>query len=305
MPAPSTRAGFLLIVVSAVSFGGVAVLTKLALATGLSVLALSFWRWAIAFAALSPIIFVRRARRPPPRLTLAALALGVIGQFATSGLYTASLAELPANVASFLLYLSPVFVALAAATLLRERLTRRGVGALALAVLGLAFLTLAARLALAPLGVAFALAAAVAYSATIVTGRRLTRDADGLVVAWLIMAGATASFGAAALATRSWSLPLGVEAWREVVLLGVFSTALPVGTFYLALPRIGAPRAALVSTLEPVSTIAVAYFALGETFAPLQLIGAAAILVAVALLVTDRAPGEGADPSTIGPGANS
>jgi drug/metabolite transporter (DMT)-like permease len=283
------RRGLALVTVSAVSFGGVAVLSKLLLAAGMSVPASLFWRWAIAFAALAPFILARGLAGLDWRSAAAAFGLGVVGQGLTSGLYVASLQHVPAALGSFLLYLNPVFVALLAAVLLRETLSPRGLAAMALAVAGLGLLALAPGVMVAPVGVALALAAAFCYACLITAGRRLVERLEPLRVAWLIMAGATCSFGAAALVHGSFALPPSPASWAHVLLLGVVSTALSVGTFYLGLPLLGAPRTALMSTLEPVSTIAVAYVVLGELFTPVQATGAAIVLAAVVLLATERA----------------
>lgn len=292
------RRGMALIILSAVSFGGVAVLTKLVLASGLGVLALSFWRWGIAFAAVAPVVMLARGLRMTWRAAAAAFGLGVVGQVATSGLYTWSLAFVPAALGSFLLYLNPVFVAALSASLLREALTRRGLLALGLAMLGLALLAFAPDVRLVPLGVALALASALAYACTIVAARRLVAGEDPLRVAVLLMAGATAGFAAGALLTGQWALPPTRAAWLHLLLLGVGSTGLSIATFYLALPLLGAPRAALVSTLEPVSTVLVAYVVLGELFTAVQAAGAVLILAAVALLArADARPARGRGPA--------
>lgn len=282
------RRGLLLITVSAVSFGGVAVLSKLALAAGMGVANLQFWRWGIAALALAPLVLLRE--RPPWRVALPAFALGFVGQGLTSGLYIASLQHVPAALGSFLLYLNPVFVALGAAALLGERLRGRGLVALAVAVAGLALMAFAPGVDAAPLGVALALAAALCYAGVILAGRRLTAREPPLRVAAVLMLGATCSFGLFAAATGTWAPPPSLAVAAQVVLLGVGCTALSVGAFYLALPLIGAPRAALVSTLEPVSTLAVAAVVLGEWFTPLQFAGGGLILVAVAVLATEVPP---------------
>ncbi|MCA1812839.1 MAG: DMT family transporter [Halobacteriales archaeon] len=273
------RAGLALIVASAVSFGGVAVLTKLSLAAGMGVLSLQALRWGIAFLAIAPFAL----RSLPRGIARRAFALGFVGQGLTSGLYTASIGLLPAALASFLLYLNPVFVAALSAALLREALDRRGLLALGVAVVGLGLLALAPGVLLAPLGIALALAAAVCYACVIVAGRKLTAQAEPLRVAGMLMLGATCAFAIGALVTGP-TLPRDTGTWGLVALLGVLCTGLSVGTFYLALPRIGAPRAALLSTLEPVSTLVVAFLVLGETFTAIQALGALLILGAVALL---------------------
>ena len=57
--------------------------------------------------------------------------------------------------------------------------------------------------------------------------------------------------------------------------------SVPIGAFYAGAQRLGAARAALVSTVEPVYTIVAAGILFGEQLTPTQLAGGAAILVAV------------------------
>ena len=54
------------------------------------------------------------------------------------------------------------------------------------------------------------------------------------------------------------------------------------GSFFLAsLPRIGAARASLLSTVEPVVTLVLAAALLGDRLSPIQLAGGALVLFAV------------------------
>ena len=55
----------------------------------------------------------------------------------------------------------------------------------------------------------------------------------------------------------------------------------PIGAFYAGAQRLGAARAALVSTVEPIFTIVAAGLVFGERLTPVQLLGGAAILGAV------------------------
>jgi drug/metabolite transporter (DMT)-like permease len=72
----------------------------------------------------------------------------------------------------------------------------------------------------------------------------------------------------------------------------VFSTILPLTTFFAGMRRVGPTAASLLSTLEPAFTIALAAIVLGEVLTRSQWMGGALILAAVVLLnlPTRRAP---------------
>jgi drug/metabolite transporter (DMT)-like permease len=57
-----------------------------------------------------------------------------------------------------------------------------------------------------------------------------------------------------------------------------------ISLFLAGLPRIGAPQAALVSTIEPVVTLGLAATLLGDRLTPGQLLGAAAVVLAVVIV---------------------
>jgi drug/metabolite transporter (DMT)-like permease len=92
----------------------------------------------------------------------------------------------------------------------------------------------------------------------------------------------------AAMATGRPTHPADIpaEAWLPLVLLGVFSTAVALQTFYAGSKRIGAANASLVSTVEPVYIIAMATLLLSETLTPVQMLGGALVIGGVLLAQT-------------------
>ncbi|CAN5514353.1 EamA family transporter [soil metagenome] len=90
------------------------------------------------------------------------------------------------------------------------------------------------------------------------------------------------------LAAGSTLDPRGIptEAWLPMIGIGVVSTALAVQAFYAGARRIGAAQASLVSTVEPVYTIALATLLLNEVLTAVQLAGGALVILAVLLAQT-------------------
>jgi drug/metabolite transporter (DMT)-like permease len=77
--------------------------------------------------------------------------------------------------------------------------------------------------------------------------------------------------------------------------MAVVATAIPATMFLAGLARIGATRAAIISTLEPATTVVLATLLLGEDLGLLRLVGGAMILAA-AVIVARNVPPDLAEP---------
>lgn len=255
-------AGAWLAVASAVAYGALAVLAKLAFAEGWNIPSLLAVRFVLAALVILPFAL----RQPGSwRGFGAGLLVGGIGYAGTTALYFPSLRHLDAALSSFLLYLAPVLVAVLSFFLLREPLGRRGLAALALSLAGLGLLSGGAVTGkISALGVALAAGSAVFYAGTVVASRRLARDVPWARSALAVCVGAAASYLAFGAATVQLSIPPSTRGFVYVALIGLLATGVALSLFFAALERIGAARASVILTLEPVSTFVLAAIVLGE-----------------------------------------
>lgn len=278
--------GALLAAASATAFGSLGVFAKLAYDEGWNVPSLLAARFAIAALCLLPF-----ALRAPGswRTFPASLALGVFGYAVVTAFYFPSLRRLPVALAAFLLYLAPPIVAGLSYVMLRERLGWRGLAAILLALAGLALLTLGAFTGeLSALGIALAVGAAVTYAGSIVAGRRVAQTAHWSRVTLGVCLGACATYLAFALATRQLAVPPGGRALLWVAGIGVVATGIAMPLFYAALARASASQVAVISTLEPVSTLVLAAIFLGQVPAWTGVLGGLLIAGAAALLAVAK-----------------
>jgi drug/metabolite transporter (DMT)-like permease len=88
------------------------------------------------------------------------------------------------------------------------------------------------------------------------------------------------------------------EAWPLLAAVGLVASFLAIQTFYAGVRRIGAAKAALVSTVEPPIIVVLAWLTLGQTLAPIQLVGAALILTGVIVAQTSPRPRGAPEPAT-------
>jgi drug/metabolite transporter (DMT)-like permease len=280
-------AGTLSCLASATAFGAMGVFGKLAYDEGANVGTLLATRFVLAAAVLWLLVLcaggARELRVLSRRDAGIALALGAVGYGAQAGGYFAALERLDASLLALLVYTYPVIVAVTAVALRRERASRRTAAALALASTGLVLvLAGAAAGALDPLGTALGLGAAVVYSAYILTSEGVAARVGPLALSTLVCTGAAMTLTLAGLAGGDLN-PGSVSAAGFAALSGLalVSTVAAVALFFAGLRRVGPTAASILSTLEPVVTVALAFVAFGESLGPTQLAGGMLVVLAV------------------------
>jgi drug/metabolite transporter (DMT)-like permease len=221
--------------------------------------------------------------RALPRRDIAiGLALGGVGYSAQAGGYFAALERLDASLLSLLIYTFPAIVAVTAIAFGRERASRRTATTLALASTGLVLvLAGAAAGALDPAGTALGLAAAVVYSAYILSSEGIATRIGPLALGTLVCTGAAATLTVGGIAGGALDPgAVSVEGYGWLAALAVVSTVGAVGLFFAGLRRVGPTAASILSTLEPVVTVGLAVAVFGESLGLTQLAGGALVLLA-------------------------
>ena len=285
--------GTVLCLASAAAFGAMGIFGKLAYEEGASVGVLLASRFTIAAALFWAILActggLRGLRRLPRRDLGIALALGAIGYCVQTGAYFAALERIDASLLGLLVYTFPVIVTVAAIALGRETAGRRTAVALALASAGLVLvLAGAATGGVDALGAALGLAAAVVYSVYILSSEGIASRLGPLVLSALVCTGAATTLTLAGLAGGGLE-PGDVTGtgWAWLACLAVVSTVGAISLFFAGLRRVGPSAASILSTIEPVVTVALAYVVFGESLGAAQLVGGALVLSAVLAM---RAP---------------
>ena len=268
--------GLVLVLVSAIAYGTAPILGKLAYASGVRPAALLAARFVIASA-----LFALLARRGAPawgeRVRLWGLGLVYVGNTFT---YFTALETVPAATVALLLYCYPVIVTLLSALVGFESLTLRSLAAAVLAFAGCA-LTAGGTVAKG-VGVVFALLAALIYSLYVVLSSRFAAEVPAETAALHVAQASAAVYLPWAL-LEGRGIPADPRPWLLVVAIAVVPTVVALRTFLSGLARIGPARAAVLSSLEVVVTMALSLSLLGERLGARQWAGAALILGAVVL----------------------
>ena len=253
---------------------------------------LSLGRLAVGAAVLGAVALSRGPLpRPTPRQWVSIVTIGVLW----FGVYNVALNEgeqrVDAGTAAMLIQVSPVLIALLAATFLSERFTPTlGLG-LALAFSGVAVIGLST----SPgggdrdvVGVVLCLVSAVVYSISLILQKPLVAKLSALHVTWLACSvGAVACLPyAGTLFDELGSAPTSSLWW--LVYLGVFPTAVAFTTYAYALNHMSASSLGVSTYLVPPITIVMGLVLLDEAPPGMAYLGGALALVGVA--VTRRRP---------------
>ena len=270
-----------MVVISAASFGTLAVLAPLAYRAGTNPITLLFLRFIIAGAVMVAVMVVRRVSFPKGKLLLGLVLMGGVWYVMQTLAYFTALRMASAGLVALLLYLYPALVTLLSRLVLKERVTKSKMMVLGLAMVG-TVLTIGLSAEGEIGGIVLALSAALLYASYIVVGEVLLRQVDSFPATTVIMLAAGVVYGGIVV-LGGFEAP-GTEAgWWAIIASAVLSIA-ALGLFFAGVERIGSANAAILSTVEPVVTVVLAGLLLGERIEPLRVVGGMCILAAVVFL---------------------
>ena len=274
--------GFILIFISAVSFGAVPVFTEFLYREGLNTQSVLFFRFAIAAVIMWLLVFLLKKKLPQRKDLLTLFLLGFLGYAGQSFSYFKALVFIPPSLVSILLYLYPVIVTLISVFILKERITYRKITALILAVGG-TVLVIGFKKGSDIRGILLGISAAVIYSVYITTSSDVLKRNNALSSTALIFSSAALFFSGFCMKTEL-ILPYSSFGWINIFLLAVVSTAVAAYTFFEGIKLIGAVNSSMLSTFEPVATIFLTAAVFNCRITVLQGIGTLLIIISAIIL---------------------
>lgn len=276
--------GVVFILISGAAFGLLPWFARIAYNHGAEPLGMLAVRFLIASFVLVVVSLFRRTSKARPHGVLAwqLFALGAIGYAPQASFYFFSVQRIDISLATIIFYTYPVFVVLASWVFLRHRPSVRVISCLAVAVIGAA-LTAGQVQAGSISGVLFMFGASLWYTGYIVLSSRVVHIAGAFTSLTYVMVGAAVAHGAVYLVVHP-NVPTDGTGWLAIAAASIIGTVLSMGFFFAGVSRVGPGEAAVLSTIEPVVSIAVGVLALNEQVTGFRLLGAALVLVSVAVL---------------------
>lgn len=279
------------VAVSSLAFGTLGIITSLAYREGVSPLPLLTWRFFFAALVLGALAS-RRSRTAlvvPPRDLVRYLALSVVGFGASSVLFFFALQHADPAICTALLYAYPAFVTVGAAALYKEHIPRSRWAAIAVVFVGciLVLNVFGGTTRVEPLGALLAVGAGVVYAAFNLMSQRWLPGRSSLTMMTYTFGFSSLFIGILTLSTGGWSSLVQWTSWTPVTwlymaLLIAIPTIVATLLYLRGIRSLGASEAGVISTLEPLFTVILAWVLLGDSLIGIQLAGIALIVGGVA-----------------------
>ena len=246
-------------------------------------------RFTLAGAVMIGVLSLRRSVRPTRAQLLSALLVGLLLPGANA-VVTVAEQEVPSSVAALLIASVPLWV-----ILMRrgsgERVSRAGIGAVLVGFAGVALLVRPGEQSgdATVLGLAAVVFAAVMWASGSFASPRLKLPRDGLVsTGWQMLLGGLVIVAVGLALGETAEVDPDAFSTRSVVALGyliVFGSWVAYTAYAWLLQNAPISKVSTYAYVNPVVAIVLGFLILDEVVTPITIVGAAIIIVAVALVV--------------------
>ncbi len=280
------QAGSLYIVLSAVLFGTMPLLAKVAYAHGSNAYTVAFGRFFFGSMILGAVISLLPgcSVKVDRRQLLELFKLSISYAMMPVLLYT-SYDHIDSGMATTLHFTYPVAVMLIMVVFCRKKLERKQIFCAVLCLAGMALLSSPDSQPSVP-GICLAVGSGIVYAVYIVLlGRSTARELHPLTLAFWMALFSAAEIGAVALVTRNLVFSLDRVGWVMEIGMALFTTVFALVLFQKGLFLCGEVKASLLSTFEPLTGIVIGIIAFQEELTSNKILGIIGVLMAAILLV--------------------
>lgn len=258
---------------------------------GVNTSSVLFLRFSIATLILGVVMIANRKSFAVTRGELTTMAsLGAL--MAVSSLtYYQSFRYMDAGIASTILFVYPVMVAVIMATFFREKVTATTITSIVLALAGIGLLYRGdAGISLSMTGVMLVMVSSLTYAVYIIIVNQSEIRMSIVKLTFYVLLICTMCLFAYSFTSSDLHLmlPPSPRAWFFACWLGLVPTVLSLLFMTIAVHEVGATPTAIMGALEPLTAVAIGVMMFGEAFTFRLCIGIVLILAAVLLIVAGK-----------------
>lgn len=260
---------------------------------GMSVDSVLFYRYAIATVMLGALMLAKGEPFRVRRSDILALAGAGILFALSSLLLFASYNYMDVGIASTILFVYPVFVAVLMASLFHERISHITLLAIALALVGIALLSQgeseSGETSVSLTGIILVVLSSLSYAIYMVAiNKSRLRHISSLQMTFYSLVFGSLLFVVRLGFLSDLQMPSGAISWVCVTSLGIFPTIISLLAMTVAIHDIGSTPTAILGALEPVTGLIIGIAMFGETLTGQSISGILLILVAVTLVIAAK-----------------
>lgn len=256
-------------------------------ATGIQVDSVLFYRYAFAVVMMAVLMKLNgKSFALKKNEILPLVVMGLLFSFSSLFLFQ-SFHYMDAGIASTILFVYPVMVALIMAVFFKERLSLIKIASIAMAFAGISMLYKGeGGVSLSAIGVAYVLASSLVYAIYIVgVNHSVLKTMSGLKLTFYAILFGMSIYVVRLRGCMDLQPLVETSQWVNAVGLALFPTLLSLVTITKAIHHIGATPAAILGALEPVTALFVGVMVFGEHLTGGNVVGILLILSAVTLIV--------------------
>ena len=246
-----------------------------------------FFRFGIAAVMLAVMMLVqRRSFALTRRELLTLIPLGILMGTSSATLYI-SFNHMDVGIASTLLFVYPVMVAVIMAAFFREKVTAATVISILLSLAGISLLNKSGDgSSLSVLGVTLVMLSSLSYAIYIVVVNKSNlRLSSVKLTFYVLLFGLIPILGVTFATGGTLQMLVTPRQWIYATQLALMPTVLSLVLMVVAVHDIGSTPTAILSAIEPITAVAIGVVCFGEAFTPLLAAGIVLILTAVLLII--------------------
>ena len=279
--------GFILGAIAAASYGMNPLFTLPLYSAGMSVDTVLFYRYSLAVIVLGIMMKFQKQSFAIKRVDVLPLCImGLLFAFSSLFLFM-SYNYMDAGIASTILFVYPVLVAIIMAGVFKEKVSPITMFSIALAFVGISMLCKSpGGQTLSLVGITFVFLSSLSYAIYIVgVNRSSLKDMPiAKLTFYVLLFGLSVYVVRLQFCTELQVIPTPML-WINAVSLAVFPTVISLVTMTKAIHYIGSTPTAILGALEPVTALFFGVLVFGEQLTPRIILGILMVITAVTLII--------------------
>lgn len=250
-----------------------------------SMTAMLFWRFCIAAIYMIIVSALRREKNATSSASiyvgLRAFIFGGIIYGISSLCYFIVSQHIGTGIAMVIFFSFPIYILIYEKYILNQQLNKITVISLLAIIMGLVLLSDTTKINLSISILLVAIFSALSYSIYILFSKSIGKQIGDVPLTMYVCAGSALVFLLMSIINHNFNFPTTVSNWGYLLILSLVCTALPMHFTLFGLRFLPASKVAILTALEPLTTLLIGVICLNERLSLFQTIGAAMVLLGV------------------------